>query len=102
MEKPQRGERRFSPTLFGTEPHPGPQQPALNADLSRFRLTLRLTSNRLNHMQPAFSLRKPRPAPRPRIFSRPDRPRAMRAADAGIVLIMQRVVGHIMMMDVVP
>src|SRR5712671_3216585 len=78
------------------------QKAALDADLSRLRLTLRLISSRLDHMQPTFGLRKPRPPSRPRIFSRPDSPRAMRAADAGIILVMQRVVGHIVLMDVVP
>ncbi len=76
--------------------------PPLDADLSGLRFTIHLTTSRLDHMKPAFSLGKARPPTRPRIFSRPNGPRAMRAADAWIVLVMQRVVGHIVLMDVIP
>ena len=43
-----------------------------------------------------------RPTSGARVFPRPDRSRAMGAADAGIVLIVKRVVWHAVIVDVAP
>src|SRR6266436_1844189 len=51
----------------------------------------------LNGVQPALSLARARPAPRPWIFARLYGPRAMRATDARIILIMKRVIRDVML-----
>src|SRR5271154_655755 len=57
---------------------------------------------RLDDVQAALSLGRSRPAPRPRVLSRMHGAGAMGAADAGVAAIMQRVVGHVMLVDVLP
>src|SRR6266436_2430499 len=54
----------------------------------------------LNHMQAALSFCSARPAPRPGIFARTNSPRAMRATDARIILIMERVVRDVMLVEI--
>src|SRR6266404_3316249 len=56
----------------------------------------------LNDVQPALSLARARPAPRPRIFARTNSPRTMRATDARIILIMERVVRDVMLVEIAP
>ena len=56
----------------------------------------------LNDVQPALSLARARPAPRPGIFARTNSPRAMRATDARIILIMERVVRDVMLVEIAP
>jgi len=64
---------------------------------------LRLWLNRrFNHVQSAFGLGQTRPAPRARIFPVDHSPGAMSAADAGVILIVQRVVGDIVVVNVAP
>lgn len=53
-------------------------------------------------MQSAFRLGETGPSARSRIFSRPHGARAVRAADAWIVLVVKLVVWNIMIMDVAP
>src|ERR1035441_5241167 len=53
-------------------------------------------------MQPAFSLAQPGPAPCPGIFARLDGARAVRATDARIIPIMERVVRHAVLVEVAP
>src|ERR1700728_676744 len=57
---------------------------------------------RLDDVQSALILRRPGPATRPWILSRTHRPRAMGAAYAGIILIVQRIVRHVVLVDVAP
>src|SRR5205807_10478657 len=56
----------------------------------------------LNDVQPALSLARARPASRPGIFARTNSPRAMRATDARIILIMERVVRDVMLVEIAP
>ena len=53
-------------------------------------------------MQAALGLGESWPTAGAWIFSRANGARAMRAADAGIVLIVQRVVGDIVVVDIAP
>lgn len=55
-----------------------------------------------NDVQATLGLGKPGPAAGPRVFSRADGACAMRATDAGIVLIMKLVVRHVVIVDVTP
>src|SRR5271165_5297778 len=70
------------------------------AELGGFRCLSR--GSGLDDVQAALGLGESRPASRARIFSRPDGARAMRAADAGIVLVVQWVVGYVVIVDVAP
>ncbi len=73
------------------------------AELRSFRRTRsRGISRRLNDVQTAFGLGESRPTPGPRIFSRLNGARAMGAADARIILIVQFVVGHLVIVDIAP
>src|SRR6266404_8061461 len=56
----------------------------------------------LNDVQPALSLTSAGPSPRPRIFARLYSPRTMRATDARIILIMERVVRDVMLVEIAP
>src|SRR5271157_1212743 len=53
-------------------------------------------------MQTALGLRETHPTARSRVFADLDRLRAMRAPDAGIIAVVQRVVGKVMIADVFP
>src|SRR5580693_2706999 len=56
----------------------------------------------LGSVQSALGLVESRPAAGSRIFPRLHAPRAMRAANAGIAAVMQRIVGKIVVMNVLP
>src|SRR5580692_242875 len=56
----------------------------------------------LDDVESALSFGKARPTASSRIFSGTNGARAMRAADAGIVLIVQFVVRHVVIVDVTP
>src|SRR5258708_10380661 len=56
----------------------------------------------LNDVQPALSLTSAGPAPRPRIFARTNSPRAMRATDARIILIVKRVIRYVVFVEIAP
>ena len=53
-------------------------------------------------MQTALGLLEAHPTARSRVFAYLDRLRAMRAPDAGIIAVVQRVVGKVMSADVLP
>src|SRR5258706_15365688 len=70
--------------------------------LLRIRLGQRRQWLNFNDVQPALSLARARPAPRPGIFTRLDGPRAMRATDARIILIMKRVIRYVVFVEIAP
>src|SRR3954470_16081161 len=53
-------------------------------------------------MQSAFGFREACPASGAAVFPRQYGAGAMGASDAGVVLVVQRVIGHVMLEDVVP
>ena len=53
-------------------------------------------------MQPALVFREPGPAPRASIFPGPDRTRAMRATNARVIAVVQRIVRNLVLADVRP
>src|SRR6201984_502817 len=74
---------------------------------SRFSAKIQLHQGRwrdggVGNVQSAFRLLEPGPASGAGIFAGTNRARAVRAADAGEVLIVQRVVGHIVLVQIVP
>src|SRR6202040_1334360 len=56
----------------------------------------------LFYVQPAFGFIESRPSPRARIFARLHGPRAIGAPNARIILVVQRVVWHLVLADVIP
>src|SRR5207245_7624652 len=52
--------------------------------------------------QPALERVESAPAPRPPVLIRPHRARAMRATDARIILVVQRIIGHVVGADIFP
>src|SRR4051794_38220916 len=56
----------------------------------------------LDHMEAALLLHRPRPAAGALVLTRRHGPRARPAADARVVLVVQRVVRHVMPHDEVP
>ena len=60
------------------------------------------TRRRSNRVQPTLRFLEPRPSPRPLALARPYCPRAMRATDAGVVPVVQRVIGNIAFTNVSP
>ena len=66
------------------------------------RVRFRRLPQRFDDVQTALSLSSAGPAPRPRIFAGLDCSRAMSAADAGIILIMERVVRHVVFEEITP